>query len=63
MGTNVRYKLSDGKLGDLSTIPNNNIIASLSAYIFMYENVSFRAIKASFVGSFALLLQCEEICN
>jgi len=61
--TNVRYKQSDGKLGHLSTTSNNNINDFISgSYIFLYENISFRAKKA-FAGNFALLLQCEEICS
>jgi len=55
---NVKCKLSDGKLGHLSTTPNNNINDFIPAsYIFLCENISFRAKKASFAGSFALLLQ------
>jgi len=61
---NVKGKLSDGKLGHLSTTVNNNTNDFiLSSYIFLCENISFRAKKASLARTFALLLQCKKIGN
>jgi len=57
---NIRYK-SDGKLGHLSTISNNDTSDFIPAsYTFVCQNVSFRAQKASFAGSFALLLSVKK---
>jgi len=43
---NIKCKLSDGKLEHLSTTSNNNISDFIPAsYIFLCENISFRAKK------------------